>query len=706
MEALRFWLDLGIDGFRLDAVPYLFEREGTDCENLPRDPRLPASGSRKEVDPLYPGQVLLAEANQWPEDVVEYFGDRVGGDECHMASTSRSCRACSWPSGASSATRSPRSWPDPGHPRGLPVGDLPAQPRRADAGDGHRRGARLHVRRVRQGPADEGATSGSGGGWPRCWTTTAAARAVHRAAAVACPARRCCTTATRSAWATTSGWATATACAPRCSGRPTATAGSPTPTPASSTCRRSWTRLRLPGAQRGGAAAQPDLAAALDQADARGPQAAPGLRRADFDELGVLAIPAVLAFVRGRPEDPSRTARTGAVREQPVPLPAAGGARPAPLRGRTARWSCSAARTSPGSASSLPAHPRRSRLLLVPAAAPGRNRRPGTVSPRARSCPRLTRCRWYVYRMAARQRGKAVHGVRRRAGCVAGQAAVVPARADRPRPRGVADTEVVPGDPGLRHLLVPSVARRDLTATSWSWPARPGRPHRLPARPDRVGTTAAVVRRAARPRPDPDAAGRDRGRPGVGALLSQIPGATSGPPGGPPGGPPRRPAAWTAWCCPASSPTPAWSSATRPSSRCSAGSPGPEPGGGGRRRRWPGSARRTRRAVRLGRVPLDGAPRLAYLVARSCARASDGWSLATASVRDLFVEADLARRRGGRRLRRRGRTAGRGDRRRSTADLAEAFGDHVARAPTPPRDGRADVPALRRPSRRSPRWAA
>jgi maltose alpha-D-glucosyltransferase / alpha-amylase len=81
IEVLRFWLDVGLDGFRLDAVPYLFEEEGTNCENLPRTHEY-LKRVRAEVDANYPDRVLLAEANQWPEDVVAYFGD---GDECHMA---------------------------------------------------------------------------------------------------------------------------------------------------------------------------------------------------------------------------------------------------------------------------------------------------------------------------------------------------------------------------------------------------------------------------------------------------------------------------------------------------------------------------------------------------------------------------------------------------------------------------------------------
>jgi maltose alpha-D-glucosyltransferase/alpha-amylase len=81
LAVVRFWLDLGLDGYRLDAVPYLFEREGTNCENLPETHAF-LKRIRAEVDKLYEDVVLLAEANQWPPDVVPYFGD---GDECHMA---------------------------------------------------------------------------------------------------------------------------------------------------------------------------------------------------------------------------------------------------------------------------------------------------------------------------------------------------------------------------------------------------------------------------------------------------------------------------------------------------------------------------------------------------------------------------------------------------------------------------------------------
>ncbi|HYP26272.1 MAG TPA: maltose alpha-D-glucosyltransferase [Blastocatellia bacterium] len=80
LDAVAFWLDLGLDGFRIDAVPYLFEREGTNCENLPETHTF-LKRLRSFVEERYPGRLLLAEANQWPEDVVEYFG---AGDEVHM----------------------------------------------------------------------------------------------------------------------------------------------------------------------------------------------------------------------------------------------------------------------------------------------------------------------------------------------------------------------------------------------------------------------------------------------------------------------------------------------------------------------------------------------------------------------------------------------------------------------------------------------
>ena len=81
LRAMDFWLSLGVDGLRLDAVPYLYEREGTNCENLPETHAF-LKELRAHVDQKYSNRMFLAEANQWPEDAAAYFGD---GDECHMA---------------------------------------------------------------------------------------------------------------------------------------------------------------------------------------------------------------------------------------------------------------------------------------------------------------------------------------------------------------------------------------------------------------------------------------------------------------------------------------------------------------------------------------------------------------------------------------------------------------------------------------------
>ena len=81
VDIARFWMDIGLDGMRLDAIPYLYERPGTNGENL-KETHDYLKWFRSQIDASHPGRVLLAEANQWPEDVVDYFGD---GDECHMA---------------------------------------------------------------------------------------------------------------------------------------------------------------------------------------------------------------------------------------------------------------------------------------------------------------------------------------------------------------------------------------------------------------------------------------------------------------------------------------------------------------------------------------------------------------------------------------------------------------------------------------------
>ena len=147
---MRFWLDMGVDGFRLDAIPYLVEREGTNCENLPETHAVIKQHPRRRSTRDCADQMLLAEANQWPNDVRPYFGD---GDECQMAFHFPLMPRIFM------ALRQEDRMPiidimaaDAGHPPQLPVGPLPAQPRRADARDGDRRGARLHVPGVQRRP--------------------------------------------------------------------------------------------------------------------------------------------------------------------------------------------------------------------------------------------------------------------------------------------------------------------------------------------------------------------------------------------------------------------------------------------------------------------------------------------------------------------------------------------------------------------------
>lgn len=82
IDVVKFWCEVGVDGFRLDAIPYLFEEEGTNCENLPRTHEFIAD-LRAEIDAEYPGRIFIAEANQWPEDVVAYYGTDER-PECHM----------------------------------------------------------------------------------------------------------------------------------------------------------------------------------------------------------------------------------------------------------------------------------------------------------------------------------------------------------------------------------------------------------------------------------------------------------------------------------------------------------------------------------------------------------------------------------------------------------------------------------------------
>jgi maltose alpha-D-glucosyltransferase / alpha-amylase len=123
-----------VDGLRLDAVPYLYEREGTNCENLPETHAF-LKALRHHVDQKFKNRMLLAEANQWPEEAIAYFG---AADECHMNFHFPLMPRLFM------AIRMEDRFPitdilqQPHHLRDLPVGPVSAQSRRADPGDGHR----------------------------------------------------------------------------------------------------------------------------------------------------------------------------------------------------------------------------------------------------------------------------------------------------------------------------------------------------------------------------------------------------------------------------------------------------------------------------------------------------------------------------------------------------------------------------------------
>ena len=226
-SVVDFWFGMGVDGLRLDAVPYLYEARGDQLREPARDARVPEEAARarrralpgphaaRRGEPVARGRRRLLRRRRrvphelpLPDHAADVHGDSHGG-----------------------------SLPDPRHPGAdaadpgqLPVGAVPAQPRRADARDGDRRGARLHVPRLRARQRDAHQ--------PRHPPAPGAAGrqrspqdgAPERRCSSRCPARRSSTTATRSAWATTSSSATATACARRCSGAPTATPASRAPT--------------------------------------------------------------------------------------------------------------------------------------------------------------------------------------------------------------------------------------------------------------------------------------------------------------------------------------------------------------------------------------------------------------------------------------------------------------------------------------------
>ena len=298
---MRFWLDMGVDGLRLDAIPYLIEREGTNNENLPEthavlkqlraaiDAQLPEPLPARRGEPVARGRARVLRRRRrmphgvpLPADAAHVHGDRPGGPlpdhRDHGA--------------------------DAGHPGELPVGDLPAQPRRADARDGDRAASATTCTRTYA--ADPRARINLGIRRrlaPLLENDMRPHQADEQPAAVACAARRSSTTATRSAWATTSSSATATACARRCSGARTATPASRAPTRSASTCRRSWTPVYgYEARQRRGADARAVVAAQLDAAPARGAHGQPRVRarHADVPEARQPQDPRLPARVRGR----------------------------------------------------------------------------------------------------------------------------------------------------------------------------------------------------------------------------------------------------------------------------------------------------------------------------------------------------------------------------------------------------------------------
>ena len=233
LDVLRFWLDLGLDGFRLDAVPYLFEREGTNCENLDETHAF-LERVRTTVDAEYPDRVLLAEANQWPEDVVEYFGE---GDECHMAFHFPVMPRMFMSVRREEATpmyeileRTPEipgicQW-------GLFLrnhDELTLEMVTDEERDYMYRSTRRTRMKINVGIRRRLA--------PLLDNGRDEIRPHARDPLLAAEAARSSTAATRSRWATTSSSATATACARRCSGPATATAASRGPTSPSSTRR-------------------------------------------------------------------------------------------------------------------------------------------------------------------------------------------------------------------------------------------------------------------------------------------------------------------------------------------------------------------------------------------------------------------------------------------------------------------------------------
>ena len=125
IRTLDFWAEMGVDGFRLDAIPYLYEREGTNCENLPETHAF-LKELRPHMDESYPNRMFLAEANMWPEDAVAYFGD--GRRVPNVVPLPANAATVHGTAAGGPAAHRRDSEADSAHPGDVPMGAVPAQP--------------------------------------------------------------------------------------------------------------------------------------------------------------------------------------------------------------------------------------------------------------------------------------------------------------------------------------------------------------------------------------------------------------------------------------------------------------------------------------------------------------------------------------------------------------------------------------------------
>ena len=238
LDAMRFWMDMGVDGLRLDAIPYLLERDGTSCENVP-ETHVKIKEIRAVIDREYDNRLILAEANMWPEDVRPYFGN---GDECHMA--------FHFP-------LMPRIYMAVRQEDRLPITDIMAQtpdiPPNCQWGLFLRNHDELTLEMVTDEERDYMYMAYSAD--PRMRINVGIRRRLAplldnnrrriellNSLLFSFPGTPICTTATRSGWATTSIWAIATGCARPCSGTRTGTPDSPRRCRRSCIFPSSWTR--------------------------------------------------------------------------------------------------------------------------------------------------------------------------------------------------------------------------------------------------------------------------------------------------------------------------------------------------------------------------------------------------------------------------------------------------------------------------------